>query len=263
MKCKAWFSKWLLKFLYGTCRWDVKGRNQIEELIQSGKAVIVASWHGKLLPVFMNLSSCNYHALAGMHKDAELISQIGAKMGWKLLRGSSSDRGKEVFKEIVSVLSKPGEVFGITPDGPKGPPNEVKNGIVKLASLSGCKILPLGFAIKNSFELSTWDRTVIPLPFSKLSMNYGEPISVPRKLKRNELENYTIQIHPYNQLPEQVHLAQAAQDSAKVPLQALHVDILHLRAEKQVCLSMLELLFPQVNLQFCFWNNFLLGSLIC
>ena len=99
MKLKAWWSKHLLNFLYGTCRWDVQGQEQIHKLAMSGKTVIIAIWHGKVLPIFMNLASKHYYALAGMHKDAELIAQIGAQIGWKLLRGSSSDRGSKYLKK--------------------------------------------------------------------------------------------------------------------------------------------------------------------
>ena len=60
MKWKACLSRVLLAFLYGTCRWDVRGQEQIQRLSSSGKVVIIAIWHGKVLPVFMNLASKHY-----------------------------------------------------------------------------------------------------------------------------------------------------------------------------------------------------------
>jgi len=176
MKVKAWWCKHLLKFLYGTCRWDVQGQEQIRTLVASGKTVIIAIWHGKVLPIFMNLASKHYYALAGMHRDAELIAQIGSQVGWKLLRGSSSDRGKEVFKEIISVLSTPGEVVAMTPDGPKGPAKIPKAGVIRAAQKSGAVIVPAIGQAKKRWGFTNWDTFYVAKPFSKIVLRYGNPL---------------------------------------------------------------------------------------
>ena len=176
MKLKAWWSKHLLKFLYGTCRWDVQGQEQIRTLVASGKTVIIAIWHGKVLPIFMNLSSKHYYGLAGMHKDAELIAQIGAQVGWKILRGSSSDRGKEVFKEMVAVLSTPGAVVAITPDGPKGPAKIPKAGVIRAAQKSGAVVIPAIGQAKRRWGFTNWDTFYVAKPFSKIVLHYGAPL---------------------------------------------------------------------------------------
>ena len=175
MKWKAWWSRLLLEFLYGTCRWDVQGQEQIHKLASSGKTVIIAVWHGKVLPIFMNLSSKHYYGLAGMHKDAELIAQIGAQVGWKILRGSSSDRGKEVFKEMVAVLSTPGAVVAITPDGPKGPAKIPKAGVIRAAQKSGAVVIPAIGQAKRRWGFTNWDTFYVAKPFSKIVLRYGTP----------------------------------------------------------------------------------------
>ncbi len=176
MKIKAWWSKHLLNFLYGTCRWDVQGREQILEFVDSEKTIIIAIWHGKVLPIFMDLASYRYYALAGMHKDAELIAQIGSKLGWRLLRGSSSDRGKEVFKEMISVLSTPGEVVAITPDGPKGPAKIPKAGVIRAAQKTGAIVLPAIGQAKRRWGFTNWDTFYVAKPFSKIVLRYGAPL---------------------------------------------------------------------------------------
>ena len=175
MKWKAWCSRLLLEFLYGTCRWDVQGQEQIHKLASSGKTVIIAIWHGKVLPIFMNLSSKHYYGLAGMHKDAELIAQIGAQVGWKMLRGSSSARGKEVFKEMVTVLSTPGEVVAMTPDGPKGPAKIPKAGVIRAAQKSGAVVIPAIGQAKRRWGFTNWDTFYVAKPFSKIVLRYGTP----------------------------------------------------------------------------------------
>ncbi len=176
MRWKAWWSKYLLKFLYGTCAWEVRGRNQIKELTGSGKSVIIAIWHGKVLPIFMDLASYHYYALAGMHKDAELISQVGAQTGWRLLRGSSSDRGKEVFKEMINVLSTPGSVIAMTPDGPKGPAKIPKPGVIRAAQKSGAIIIPAIGQARRRWGFTNWDTFYVAKPFTKIVLHYGKPL---------------------------------------------------------------------------------------
>ena len=176
MRWKTWWSKYLLKFLYGTCTWEVRGRNQIKELTGSGKSVIIAIWHGKVLPIFMDLASYHYYALAGMHKDAELISQIGAQTGWRLLRGSSSDRGKEVFKEMINVLSTPGSVIAMTPDGPKGPAKIPKPGVIRAAQKSGAIIIPAIGQARRRWGFTNWDTFYVAKPFTKIVLHYGKPL---------------------------------------------------------------------------------------
>ena len=121
--------------------------------------------------------------------------------------------------------------------------------------------LHLPAVLHNKYvDLSITLCLLMPLPH----VNYVKP-----SVRRNHgffagpLLNYTIQILPYSQPPERVHPVQAVQDSSKVLLQALHVGILHLKAEKQVCLSMRELLFPPKKFLFGFWNNYLSDSLSC
>ena len=100
MKLKAWWSKHLLKFLYGTCRWDVQGQEQIRTLVASGKTVIIAIWHGKVLPIFMNLASKHYYALAGMHRDAELIAQMVLRLDGNYYAGQALTGEKRCSKKL-------------------------------------------------------------------------------------------------------------------------------------------------------------------
>ena len=124
----------------------------------------------------MDLASKHYYALAGMHKDAELIAQIGAQVGWKLLRGSSSDRGKEVFKEMITVLSTPGEVIAMTPDGPKGPAKIPKAGVIRAAQKSGAVVIPAIGQAKRRWGFTNWDTFYVAKPFSKIVLHYGAPL---------------------------------------------------------------------------------------
>ena len=176
LSLKAFLAKWLLKFLFGTSRWNIKGRSQINKILTDGKSVIIASWHSHLLPTFMDLAGNQYYGLAGLHKDAELISKIGDKMGWKLLRGSSSDQGKKVYKEIVNVLASPGNVVALTPDGPQGPAKIPKPGTIRAAQKTGAVIIPAMGQSTRRWSFTNWDTFFVGKPFSRIEMIYGDPL---------------------------------------------------------------------------------------
>jgi len=162
-----------------------------------GKYIFVF-WHRHITLPISFFISMPHKCLTSRSRDGELISQIMFRFGSQFVRGSSSsnfiDKGGSMALRSLMKSSRKGYNLVLTPDGPKGPENQVKEGIIKLASITGCTILPLGFAVKNSFQLKTWDRTIIPLPFSKLLMNYGDPILVPRNLQKNDLEYYKMQV---------------------------------------------------------------------
>ena len=117
----AWMGNWVLRLFYSTNRWNVIGANNYQDILKTGKSVLICCWHGQLLPIIKNLSGYNFHAIAGTHKDAEIISRICIKWGLNMIRGSSKEKGAEAYKEIVQVLKSPPALVFITPDGPSGP----------------------------------------------------------------------------------------------------------------------------------------------
>jgi hypothetical protein len=165
-----------LRFLYNTNRWDVKGEHHVKDALSSGKSVIVASWHDCLLIPFMHLSGQNHYGIAGTHGDAEIISRIGENLGWQILRGSSTERGKEVYDELLDVLKQPGNLVAITPDGPKGPAKIPKAGTIRAAQKTGAVIVPMAGRSTKSWEFTNWDTFLVAMPFGTISAVYGEPL---------------------------------------------------------------------------------------
>ena len=118
--------------------------------------MIISVWHGNLLIPFMNLATNNYYGLAGTNQDAEIIAKIGLKLGWKLLRGSSSDKGSEIFTEIVNLLNNPPCLVAMTPDGPKGPERIPKPGIIRAAQKTGAIIIPVASCSTKNWQFVNW-----------------------------------------------------------------------------------------------------------
>lgn len=166
----------LIKFLYGTCRWRVSGFNNIENLLNNNSSFIIAYWHGNMFIPYYRLAKHHFHILAGFHRDAELGVNIGEKLGWKFLRGSSSQNGSEVFQQIVKLLSKPNNVLAITPDGPKGPAKIPKPGTVRAAQKTGVPIIPAAGCSRRSWGFTNWDTFHVAKPFTRIELKFGAPL---------------------------------------------------------------------------------------
>ena len=166
----------VLKSLYGLNQKNVRGRNNYLELINKGKSVIIAVWHGHLLSVVHDLRNLKVNALAGTHNDAEEISRIASNWGWNMIRGSSKEKGNIAFKKILKTLKKPGSILFITPDGPTGPRKIPKPGLIRAAQLTGSYIIPVSVYSTKNWEFKNWDTFYLAKPFGKIFIEYGKPL---------------------------------------------------------------------------------------
>ncbi|WP_457680331.1 lysophospholipid acyltransferase family protein [Thermovibrio sp.] len=156
---------------------------------------IVAFWHGRmfLLPFALREYGSKVNILISRHADGELIARLVKKLGFKTIRGSTGKGkgGSRAFLQMLNAL-KNNEVVAITPDGPRGPREVAKPGVVKLSMASGVPIYPLTFGCKRSIKLNSWDRFVIPYPFAKCKVILGEPI-YPQDFKSEEEMRKTLE----------------------------------------------------------------------
>ena len=173
----AILGRWILNFIYKTNQWDVRGKENYRSILKDKKSVIISVWHGNLLIPFMDLATNNYYGLAGTNQDAEIIAKIGLKLGWKLLRGSSSDKGPEIFAEIVTLLDNPPCLVAMTPDGPKGPERIPKPGIIRAAQKTGAIIIPVASCSTKNWQFVNWHTFFLEKPFGKIFLEFGKPIS--------------------------------------------------------------------------------------
>lgn len=184
-------------FLYNTvkiithCNFDLP-RN----IFRKNKPVIMALWHSDFLSCLYNSRNREIAVVASLSKDGDIITKALDSFGYQAIRGSSSRGGARVILESIKKI-KEGFTVAVTVDGPKGPIREVKPGIIKMAQKTAVPIIPMGLAYTNSLKLHNWDRTCIPLPFSKIYINIGEPLFIApnisiadgcKQLKTNMLE---------------------------------------------------------------------------
>lgn len=151
---------------------------------------IVAFWHGRmfLLPFALREFSSKVAILISRHRDGQLIAEVVERLGFKTVRGSTGPGkgGERAFLQMLELLDK-GYVVAITPDGPRGPREVVKPGIAKLAAKTGLPVFPLTFSCSSGFRLNSWDRFLIPRPFSKCKVILGEPVNSLNQNSEEEL----------------------------------------------------------------------------
>ncbi len=169
---------WLISTaIAATVRFKVVGREHLESVAAGSKGGLFLPWHGvTMLPIYY-CRHMGFYSIVSLSKDGELQNRLLRSRGFITIRGSSARRGIRALLESVRCL-KEGHVMAITPDGPKGPPKRVQPGTVHLAQRSGCPVIPVGVACNPCKRLSSWDRHMVPAPFARAVMVFGEPLYV-------------------------------------------------------------------------------------
>jgi hypothetical protein len=145
--------------------------------------IIYAVWHGRvlLLPRLYGRRGCR--VLTSRSRDGEVVARWMGRFGLVPVRGSSSRGGGEALRRLARVLREGGEVV-VVPDGPTGPREVLKAGVIALARLSGAPIVPMAVGASREWRLGSWDEFRIPRPFARCVVRFGEPIRVPADADR-------------------------------------------------------------------------------
>lgn len=197
----CWLAASYVRLMRTTGRWRTEGGDHPAHYLTEGKPFIVAFWHQRLLMMPYTWRSVGgdrpFNMLISSHRDGEIISRTIARFDIKTIAGSTGKGkgGAAALRQILKAL-KAGEVVGMTPDGPRGPRMRASDGIIQAARMAGVPIFPLTYSASNRKVIQSWDRFILPLPFSRGVFHWGDPIFVDRKLdeegmeaKRVELEN--------------------------------------------------------------------------
>jgi lysophospholipid acyltransferase (LPLAT)-like uncharacterized protein len=176
----------LLTSLMRSTRWEVEGAERFEAL--TGKPCVYVLWHGRLLPCSYYHRTRGLATLISQHRDGDYIAGVVERWwGFHAIRGSSSRGGTSALREIVRTLRR-GTAVAITPDGPRGPRQKMKTGPLLAAQLAGVPLMPVSAGSRSAWWLGGWDRFLIPKPFSRIRLLYGEPVTVPREAGEREVE---------------------------------------------------------------------------
>lgn len=191
----VWLTKWVARFvvaitklLFATCRkefaifpgtngWDANCPNRF----------LFSVWHDVLFFPLLVAKPQNMSALTSRHQDGAYVAEILRLLNVEPYRGSTTRGGAQAVKQLLGVASQ--LHITLTPDGPRGPRREMKDGLVFLASRTGLPIVPAAFSCRRGIRFQgKWTDMLLPLPFTTTYCLLGEPIHVPADLTREEID---------------------------------------------------------------------------
>jgi lysophospholipid acyltransferase (LPLAT)-like uncharacterized protein len=185
----SFFSTYL-RILYRTLRWKREGQ-QIADAVWKARetGAILCLWHEAIPispPSWDQRRAQELRVLISRSSDGEFIAQVMEDLGMPAIRGSrrrensvGEKGGAPAFRDMVKWVKGGGGV-ALTPDGPVGPARVMGEGAPTLARMTGAPVLLVGLAIKPCARARSWDRTIIPFPFTRAAMVWDGPLHANR-----------------------------------------------------------------------------------
>ncbi|MEO7165948.1 MAG: lysophospholipid acyltransferase family protein [Chthoniobacterales bacterium] len=197
MKIEGWRARWLVAFGHRllqiwarTLRFEVEDRANLIGA-PPNERYIGALWHNRLLlfPFVLKryLPARQGAALISTSRDGAILADLVERFGFEVVRGSSSKKGASAIRRLAEVIAG-GQDVVITPDGPRGPAYELGQGIVFLAQQSGAQVVPVNMEYSGCWRAKSWDRFILPKPFSKVRVIFGSPHRVATTASAEEFE---------------------------------------------------------------------------
>jgi lysophospholipid acyltransferase (LPLAT)-like uncharacterized protein len=183
----------LIGALGRTLRWRVEGAGHYDDLMRARQAPIFALWHGRILPSTLYWRDRDIVVITSENFDGEWIARVIARFGYGTARGSTSRGGARALVQLRREL-RAGRPVGFTVDGPRGPARVAQLGAIWLSAATQHPILPFHIEADRCWTARSWDRSLVPKPYSAVAVAIGAPIEVPSTddpvlaAKRVELE---------------------------------------------------------------------------
>lgn len=183
----------LIRSMWWTYRFEVRGDAGLRELAERGRPAVLAFWHGDLFMMPWYLSrltglGLGVTYLVSPSMDGEYAVRLLGVIGGRAVRGSATRSGTKAIRGLYRVIVKDRGSPVVAADGPKGPPHVCKKGAVVLGQLTDAAIVPLAAAPRLALRLRTWDRMPVPLPFTRVAIEVGEPIEVAADVSEEQVE---------------------------------------------------------------------------
>ncbi len=190
IKAVAFVGAWIVRIWIGTLR------NQLETL---GPGIwphlpgvkdryIYLFWHENMLLPAYHFARGDIYVLISRHADGQIIAEICQRLGFKLARGSTKRGGVEAVRQMLRAGK--GAHIAVTPDGPQGPRRQVQPGVIYLAARTGLPIVPVAITCRRAWRLHSWDRFLVPRPWTKSIYVGAAPVAVPPDVDKDQLEHY-------------------------------------------------------------------------
>lgn len=182
----AYFVKYLMRMLLATCRIEIEGLAPFVEMANKASCIIML-WHNRLGIIaeilHKNTPKNKYTAIISKSRDGEpLAIVVNSYRNGKVIRVPHNTR-HQALNTVIKSLKNGNETIVITPDGPRGPVYQIKPGILLAARETSAPIIPLTWTATHYWELNTWDKFMIPKPFSTIKVIFGEAVQIDSKME--------------------------------------------------------------------------------
>ncbi|MBM4332843.1 MAG: DUF374 domain-containing protein [Deltaproteobacteria bacterium] len=186
----------LIRFYLSLIKIRVVNEDALLTHLKSSGKVLAAIWHQRFFGALGYAKKFSYlspSVIISQSRDGELIAQVAMRIGFRPVRGSSSQGGKKALLAILKDLTlNPAALHAV--DGPQGPKGVVKPGLIRMAQLSQAAIFPVYISVNRAWIMRSWDRFLIPKPFSRILIRWGNPIFVPENMDSETFEAMRLDI---------------------------------------------------------------------
>ncbi|MEZ5330828.1 MAG: lysophospholipid acyltransferase family protein [Thermoanaerobaculia bacterium] len=189
----------LLRTLDFTWRYRQTGRERFEEALADPRPLVGAFLHGRsfaLLPFMSRRENGRWMAMCSKSLDGDAMARVEAALGYEVVRGSSGRDGLQAIVDMIRrVRADPGLGSCLAVDGSRGPRGHVQGGVLSLAQRTGGLLIPVTLSARPALVLrGTWDRTLLPAPFARVDVVFGEAMEVPPKVKGEAFERLRLDL---------------------------------------------------------------------
>jgi lysophospholipid acyltransferase (LPLAT)-like uncharacterized protein len=155
----------------------VNNEASVDRLRREGRAIVFALWHGDMLPLLYHHRDEAVSVLISEHRDGELIARVAQALGFRTVRGSSTRGASRALVGLAREIEA-GHDVAITPDGPRGPARSFAPGALIAAQRTAAPIIVVAAAARSAWRLRSWDRFMIPRPFTRVQIAYSDPVTL-------------------------------------------------------------------------------------
>jgi lysophospholipid acyltransferase (LPLAT)-like uncharacterized protein len=182
----------IVRLYHKTIKIHVTNESMVTDYLQTDCKAIFAVWHQRIFAAFCYAGVFGVYqpsVMVSKSRDGDIGADFIARLNFRPIRGSSSQGGKEALAVMAEDIRQNRPAAHVV-DGPRGPVGVVKPGLIRLAQLSGAAIFPVLVSANNVWTLKSWDRMMIPKPFSSVYIRWDGPIFIPENLDGDAFESW-------------------------------------------------------------------------
>lgn len=187
-----WAGYWVIRLIGPTLRVSLSFEDGAQQTLDQ-RPLVGSFWHSCLIPATYICRNLGVRVMSSNSYDGEYMGRIIHKFGFVAVKGSSSRNAVRALLGLRRALEE-GWTVAFTLDGPRGPRHKVKPGPVALGRSAGVPLTMFHAAVDKAWVLNTWDRLMIPTPFSRVLLRFGKLIHVPAEATDEEIKRYTAEL---------------------------------------------------------------------